>query len=115
MTKKNAFATANNIALRCDDAFLFSCKVGGGVFSTLKAKGNWTVLLSLLLNAIEDIMRKLTRTQAREAKELLCLALLQHLTDETPTPIPKEDLTDKQRRQRAKHTEDVINRLEAIL
>ena len=115
MTKKNALATANNIALRCDDAFLFSCKVGGGVFSTLRAKGNWTILLSLLLNVIEDIMRKLNQTQAREAKELLCLALLQQLTDETPTPKPKENLSDKQRRQRAKHTERIVAQLEAIL
>lgn len=115
MTKKNALATANNIALRCDDAFLFACKVGTGVYSTIKAKGNWTVLLSLLLNVIEDIMRKLNRQQAAEAKELLCLALLQQLTDEKPSPAPKVDLTDKQRRQRAKHTELIVSQLEAVL
>ena len=115
MTKKNALATANNIALRCDDAFLFSCKVGSGVFSTIKAKGNWTILLSLLLNVIEDIMRKLNRQQAREAKELLCLALVQQLTDDAPTPKPPEVLSDKQRRQRAKHTEMIVSQLEALL
>ena len=115
MTKKNAIATANQINVRCDDAFLFACKVGSGVYSTLKAKGNWTILLSLLLNVIEDIMRKLNRQQAAEAKELLCLALLQQLTDEKPATAPKVDLTDKQRRQRAKHTENVISQLEAIL
>ena len=115
MTKKNALATANNIALRCDDAFLFSCKVGSGVFSTIKAKGNWTILLSLLLNVIEDIMRKLNRQQAREAKELLCLALVQQLTDAAPATAPKENLSGKQRRQRAKNTENVIAQLEVVL
>ncbi len=115
MTKKNAIATANQIKVRCDDAFLFACKVGSGVYSTLKAKGNWTILLSLLLNVIEDVMRKLNQSQAREAKELLCLALLQQLTDDAPAPPPKEDLTDKQRRQRTKNTERIVTQLEEIL
>ena len=47
-------------------------------------------------------------------RKLLCTALLEYLADTTPKP-PKENLSDKQRRQRAKHTEDVINQLEAIL
>lgn len=115
MTKKNAVATSKNLDLRCDDAYLFACKVGAGVFSSLKAKGNWTIILSLLLNLIEDVMRKLKSPQHAETRELLCLAILKHLTDDLPAAKSEEILSDKQRNRRIKHNEAVISQLEAVL
>lgn len=113
MTKKNALATARNLNVKCD-AYLFATKVGAGCVTASKNYGDGWILLTLFINLIEKVMENLNTSYHANFRKLLCTALLEYLADTTPKP-PKENLSDKQRRQRAKHTEDVITQLEAIL
>ena len=115
MTKKNAVATANNLAVRCDQSYIFAVQVGKGVFSSLKCKGEPLILLSLYLQLLEEVLERLKRTYRYDVHHGLCNALLQFLNDDETHIKTPEILSDKQRRQRAKHTEDVISQLEAVL
>ena len=117
MTKKSAAALAQYVHTRCDDAYLFSVKVGASCGVTnFNVKGDWKVLLTLLLNLIDRVMLKLKTNHHDEARELLCLSLLEYLTDMTPAPpSPPEKLSDSQRARRAHNSDRIIATIEEAL
>ena len=117
MTKKSAAALAQYVHTRCDDAYLFTVKVGasGGV-TNFAVKGDWKVLLTLLLNLIDRVMEKLKTHHHDEAREALCLSLIQYLMDDSPAPPkPVENLSDKQRARRMKNNARIIDAIEEAL
>lgn len=117
MTKKAASSVAYQLVVRCDDAYLFTVKVGAsGGITNFNVKGDWKVLLTLLLNLIDRVMLKLKTNHHDEARELLCLSLLEYLTDMTPAPpSPPEKLSDSQRTRRAKNSDRIIDAIEEAL
>lgn len=113
---KNAVATSKNLDLRCDDAYIFACKVGDGCFSNYKDKGNWTVVIALFINLIDDLIGKLSDKQYDAAREMLCLALLNHLQNPGQTkPKLPEKLTAKQINRRIINNEQIISAVENSL
>ena len=114
MTKAKATSLFNQLSARCDDAFLLAIKVGSGCMSNARSKGDWKILLSLFLNLLDDVLHYLNGKHQYETREALCLALIKYLAD-TSTPSRDENLSDKQRRQRAKRTDFIVSQLEAVL
>lgn len=114
MTKKNALATAQHLDLRCNEPYIFAVKVGAGCLTSSKCHGDNWALLTLFINLIEQIMRKLKTDYRNGFRELLCRALLEYLADTVPEK-PQEVLSDKQRARRIKNTERTIAELEAVL
>lgn len=122
MTKKAASSVANQLAVRCDDAYLFAVKCGAsGCVSNIKATGDWRILLTLLLALIDRVLDRLKANHYDAARELLCLALVQYLADideitvEKPVEKPAAKLSDKQRARRARNNDRIIDAIEEAL
>ena len=115
MTKKKAEAVTKWLDVRCDD-YLFATKVGiSGCLSSLKVKGEWTVVLAFLITIIGDVLARMKKHHYNVAHELILRALLEFMKGEAPETPKPEELTDKQRKKRAKHNEAILESLEAVL
>lgn len=115
MTKKKAEAVTKWLDLQCDD-YLFATKVGfSGCMSSLKVKGEWTVVLAFLITIIGDVLNRMKKNHYNVAHELITRALLEYMKGEAPETPKDEELTDKQRKKRMKHNEAILESLEAVL
>lgn len=115
MTKNKADAVTKWLDVQCDD-YLFATKVGfGGCMSSLKVKGDWTIVLSFLITLIGDVLNRLKKNHYDVAHEIIIRALLEYMKAEAPEKTSEESLSDKQRKKRAKHNEQILSALEAIL
>lgn len=114
MTKKQAFAVAKTLDLRCD-AYLFATKVGTcGCITASKNYGDGWVLLTLFINLIEKVMENLNVKYHAQFRKLLIHSLLEYLREEAPKPV-SAPLSDKERAKRARHSEQVIAAIEEAL
>lgn len=59
MTKKKARALAHEIAVKCDEGYLFACKAGAGCQIVCNPCGDTTALLTILLGVVEETFRNL--------------------------------------------------------
>lgn len=59
MTKKKARDLANEIAVKCDNAYLFACKIGSGYQIVCNPCGDSTALLSILLGVVEETLNNI--------------------------------------------------------
>lgn len=115
MTKKKAEAVTKWLDVQCDD-YLFATKVGfSGCLSALNVKGDWTIVLSFLITLIGDVLNRMKKHHYNVAHELILRALLEYMKAEAPETPKEESLSDKQRKKRAKHNEEILQSLEAVL
>ena len=115
MTKKKAEAVIKWLDVQCDD-YLFATKVGfSGCMSSLKVKGDWTVVLAFLITIIGDVLARMKKHHYDVAHELILRALLEFMKGEAPETPKDEELSDKQRKKRTKHNEEILQALEAVL
>ena len=115
MTKNKANSTIKWLDVQCDD-YLFATKVGvSGCMSSLKVKGDWTVVLAFLITIIGDVLARMKKHHYDVAHELILRALLEFMKGEEPEPPKAEELSDKQRKKRINRNEAIIAELEAIL
>lgn len=115
MTKNKANAVTKWLDTQCDD-YLFATKVGfSGCMSSLKVKGDWTVVLAFLITIIGDVLARLKKHHYNVAHELITAALLEFMKAEAPEKPKAEELPDKQRKKRIKHNEEILQSLEAVL
>ena len=64
MTKNKANSTIKWLDVQCDD-YLFATKVGvAGCMSSMRVKGDWTVVLAFLITAIGDVLARLNAVTA---------------------------------------------------
>lgn len=115
MTKKKAEAVTKWLDVQCDD-YLFATKVTvSGCLSSMRVKGDWTIVLSFLITLIGDVLNRLKKHHYNVAHELILRALLEYMKAEAPEKPKEESLSDKQRKKRAKANERILAELEAIL
>ena len=115
MTKKKADAVVKWLDVQCDD-YLFATKVNvSGCLSSMRVKGDWTVVLAFLITIIGDVLNRMKKHHYNVAHELILRALLEYMKAEAPEKPKDEELTDKQRKKRAKHNEEILQALEAVL
>lgn len=115
MTKKKAEAVTKWLDVQCDD-YLFATRVGfSGCMSSMRVKGDWTVVLAFLISVIGDVLARLKKHHYDVAHELVTRALLEFMNSEAPEKPKVEELSDKQRKKRIKHNEAILESLEAVL
>ena len=114
MTKAKAYAIAKYLDTHCDEAHIFTCKIGSGVLCDVQTKDP-QVLLSMFFTLIDRTMQNLKRREQDVFLELLVKALEMYVDAEFKPPKREEILSDKQRRKRIKSNEKIIAAVEEIL
>ncbi len=115
MTKKSAMSVAKNLDVRCDEAYIFTVKVGAGCLSSVKTSGDGYTLFTLFINLIDSTLKKLKAEQQSEYAQWLLAALQMYMKGNVQIETPKENLSDKEKRKRIKNNEMILNELEAVL
>lgn len=114
MTKKNAFAIAKNLDLKCD-AYLFATKVGTcGCVTASKNYGDGWFLLTLFINLIEKVMEQLNVKHHAGFRAMLIRALQNYMEETAPAPKEKP-LSDKERAKRIKRNAAIVDAVEEAL